>query len=49
MYARLLHAGRRLRRTTEDIRQLGADRIIGHDGTIRYLSLPSTRIAPADR
>ena len=42
MYARLLRAGRRLRRPTEDIRQLGADAVIGHDGTIRYLSLPST-------
>lgn len=42
MYARLLRAGRRLRRPTEDIRQLGADAVIGRDGDIRYLSLPST-------
>lgn len=42
MYARLLRAGRRLRRPTEDIRQLGADAVIGRDGDLRYLSLPST-------
>ncbi len=42
MYARLLRAGRRLRWPTEDIQQLGADAVIGRDGTLRYLSLPST-------
>ena len=42
MYARLIRAGRRLRRPTEDIRQLGADAVIGRTGTLRYLSLPST-------
>ena len=42
MYARLIRAGRRLRRPTEDVRQLGADAVIGRDGTLRYLSLPST-------
>ena len=42
MYARLLRAGRRLHRPTEDVRQLGADAVIGRDGTLRYLSLPST-------
>ncbi len=42
MYARLLRAGRRLHRPTEDIRQLGADAVIGRNGTLRYLSLPST-------
>ena len=42
MYARLLRAGRELRRPTEDIRQLGADAVIGRDGRLRYLSLPST-------
>jgi hypothetical protein len=31
-----------LRRPTEDLRQLGADAVIGRDGTLRYLSLPST-------
>ena len=42
MYARLIRAGRRLRRPTEDIHQLGADAVIGRDGTLRYLSLPAT-------
>lgn len=42
MYARLLRAGRRLRRPTEDIRQLGADAVIGRDGTLRYLALPAS-------
>ena len=41
-YARLLRAGHRLRRPTEDIHQLGADAVIGRDGSLRYLSLPST-------
>jgi hypothetical protein len=42
MYARLIRAGRRLRRPTEDIRQLGADAVIGRNGQLRYLSLPSS-------
>ena len=42
MYAGLLLRGRRLRRPTEDIHQLGADAVIGRDGLLRYLSLPST-------
>ena len=42
MYARLIRAGRRLHRPTEDIRQLGADAVIGRTGDLRYLSLPST-------
>lgn len=42
MYLRLVRAGRRLRWPTEDIQQLGADAVIGRDGTLRYLSLPST-------
>ena len=42
MYARLLRSGRRLRRPTEDIRQLGADAVISRNGDLRYLSLPST-------
>jgi hypothetical protein len=42
MYARLLRKGRRLSRPTEDINQLGADAVIGRDGRLRYLSLPST-------
>jgi hypothetical protein len=40
-YARLLRAGRPLHRPTEDIHQLGADAVIGRDGSLRYLSLPS--------
>ena len=42
MYARLIRTGRRLRIPTEDIHQLGADAVVGRDGTLRYLSLPST-------
>jgi hypothetical protein len=42
MYARLVRSGRRLRRPTEDIRQLGADAVVGRHGDLRYLSLPST-------
>ncbi len=42
LYARLLRSGRRLQWPTEDIRQLGADAVIGRDGTVRYLSLPAT-------
>jgi hypothetical protein len=41
-YARLLRGGRRLAIPTEDIRQLGADAVVGRDGQLRYLSLPST-------
>ncbi|MEO8264574.1 MAG: AhpC/TSA family protein [Ilumatobacteraceae bacterium] len=42
MYAGLLLRGRHLRKPTEDIHQLGADAVIGRDGRLRYLSLPST-------
>ena len=42
MYAQLIRRGRRLRRPTEDIRQLGADAVVGRNGDLRYLSLPST-------
>lgn len=42
MYARLVLRGRRMMRPTEDIHQLGADAVVGRDGTLRYLSLPST-------
>lgn len=42
MYARLLRRGRRLRTPTEDTRQLGADAIIGPDGRLRRLWLPSS-------
>ncbi|MGD9792298.1 MAG: redoxin domain-containing protein [Acidimicrobiia bacterium] len=40
MYGRLLRKGRRIRRPTEDIYQLGADVVVGRDGRIRFLSLP---------
>jgi len=46
MYARLWRAGRRPSWPTEDMYQLGADAVVGRDGTLRYLSLPPT---PADR
>jgi hypothetical protein len=39
LYATLLPRGRRLRRPTEDIHQLGADAVIGRDGTLRYVAL----------
>ena len=42
MYAGLVMRGRRIRKPTEDIHQLGADAVIGRDGSLRYLSLPST-------
>ena len=42
MYAGLLLRGRKPRKPTEDIHQLGADAVIGRDGRLRYLSLPST-------
>ena len=42
MYIRLISAGRRLRWPTEDVHQLGADAVVGRDGVLRYLSLPST-------
>ena len=42
MYARLLRKGRRLKRATEDIHQLGADAVVGRNGVLRYLSLPAT-------
>jgi peroxiredoxin len=41
-YRQLLHQGRTLRRPTEDVRQLGADAVIGRDGVVRYLALPPT-------
>lgn len=42
MYARLLRRGRHLRRPTEDIHQLGADAVVGRDGRLRYLALPTS-------
>lgn len=40
MYWRLLRQGRRPRKPTEDTRQLGADVVIGPDGTVVYLHRP---------
>ena len=42
LYAQLLRDGRRLQRPTEDIRQLGADAVVGRDGRLRYLALPAS-------
>jgi AhpC/TSA antioxidant enzyme len=42
LYVRLLRAGRRPSRPTEDVRQLGADAVIDRNGILRYLSLPAT-------
>jgi hypothetical protein len=42
MYARLVMRGRKIRRPTEDMHQLGADAVFGRDGRLRHLSLPST-------
>jgi peroxiredoxin len=39
-YVHLVRAGRRLRRPTEDVYQLGADVVVGRDGRVRYLALP---------
>jgi peroxiredoxin len=41
-YARLLRSGRRLQRTTDDIRQLGADLVVGADGRIVKVFRPPT-------
>ena len=41
-YARLVRQGRRLRRPTEDVHQLGADIVADRDGVIVYLALPRT-------
>lgn len=40
LYGRLVRQGRRLRRPTEDLHQLGADAVVGRDGRLRYLALP---------
>ncbi len=40
VYARLLRRGRRLRRPTEDTRQLGADAVVDRDGRLARLWLP---------
>jgi peroxiredoxin len=46
LYATLLRRGRRLQRTTEDTRQLGADAVIDASGRVRRLWLPD---GPDDR
>jgi hypothetical protein len=46
MYAGLVRRGRRLRRPTEDTRQLGADAVIDRDGRLHRLWRPSS---PDDR
>ena len=45
-YARLLRGGKKLRRPTEDTRQLGGDFVIGADGRLRFAFHP---VAPDDR
>ncbi len=42
MYWRLLRSGRRLQRSHEDVRQLGADVIVASDGTIAKVFTPAT-------
>jgi peroxiredoxin len=42
MYAKLLRKGRRMTRTHEDIRQLGADLIVGADGRIVKIFRPAS-------
>lgn len=46
MYAGLIRRGRRLRRPTEDTRQLGADAVVDRDGRLARLWLAD---APDDR
>jgi hypothetical protein len=40
MYAQLVGRGRRLRRATEDTRQLGADAVIDRGGRLHHVWLP---------
>lgn len=42
MYARLLRRGRRIRPTSEDTRQLGADAVIDRDGRLAKVWLPAS-------
>ena len=46
LYASLIRRGRRLRRPTEDTRQLGGDFVIGPDGRLRAAFRPAS---PDDR
>lgn len=45
-YLQLLRSGRKLRRPTEDTRQLGGDFVVGPDGLLRFAFRP---VAPDDR
>jgi hypothetical protein len=45
-YLQLMRAGKRLRRPTEDTRQLGGDFVVGADGLLRFAHRP---VAPDDR
>ena len=45
-YIRLVRAGRKVRRPTEDTRQLGGDFVVGPDGRLRFAYRP---VAPDDR
>jgi hypothetical protein len=45
-YVQLVRSGKKLRRPTEDTRQLGGDFVIGMDGTVRFAHRP---VAPDDR
>lgn len=42
LYARLLRSGRRLQRTAEDVRQLGADVVVDGQGVIREILRPAS-------
>jgi peroxiredoxin len=45
-YIELMRAGMKLRRPTDDTRQLGGDFVVGPDGTLRFVYRP---VAPDDR
>jgi peroxiredoxin len=45
-YAQLMRAGKKLRRPTEDTRQLGGDFVVGANGRLRFAYRP---VAPDDR
>ncbi|HUP76640.1 MAG TPA: AhpC/TSA family protein [Acidimicrobiales bacterium] len=45
-YAQLMRAGKKLRRPTDDTRQLGGDFVVGADGLLRFAYRP---VAPDDR
>ncbi|MEO5842825.1 MAG: AhpC/TSA family protein [Acidimicrobiales bacterium] len=46
MYVQLMRAGKKLRRPTDDTRQLGGDFVVGADGLLRFAHRP---VAPDDR